>query len=227
MAEAVPPFALVIFDCDGVLVDSEPIANAVFSAMLAELGLAVSDDDMVAHFVGRTTGHCVEIVEGMLGSPLPPGFTDDYQCRTQLALQSGLRAIPGVEAALDAIRLPCCVASNGERDKMRMTLGLTGLLPRFEGRMYSADDVTHGKPAPDLFLHAARHCGVAPSACVVIEDSPSGVIAGIAAGMTVYGYAGLVPAARLQQAGAHQVFNDMRRLPALLEPASVATVAGR
>jgi HAD superfamily hydrolase (TIGR01509 family) len=227
MAEAVPPFALVIFDCDGVLVDSEPIANAVFSAMLAELGLAVSDDDMVGLFVGRTTAHCLEIAEDMLGAPLPPGFAEDCRRRTQWALQSGLRAIPGVEAALGAIRLPYCVASNGERDKMRMTLGLTGLLPRFEGRMYSADDVTHGKPAPDLFLHAARHCGVAPSACVVIEDSPTGVIAGIAAGMTVYGYAGLVPAARLQQAGAHQVFDDMRRLPALLEPASVATVAGR
>jgi HAD superfamily hydrolase (TIGR01509 family) len=132
-------------------------------------------------------------------------------------LLSKLTAVPGIEAALDEIRLPYCVASSGDHDKMRTTLGITKLLPRFDGKLYSVTEVAKGKPHPDVFLYAAEKHGAQPSFCVVIEDTPTGVMAGIAAGMTVYGYAALTPAYRLLEAGAHGTFTDMALLPSLIE----------
>lgn len=211
-----PPFALVIFDCDGVLVDSERITNQVFAQMLNELGLPVTLADMFERFVGRSMPQCIELIEGMLGHAPPDGFVEDYRDRTRAALQSSLTAIPGIVAALDAIDLPYCVASSGDHDKMRTTLGITGLLPRFEGKLFSVTEVARGKPAPDIFLHAAARHGVAPLDCIVIEDTPTGVAAGVAAGMTTCGYAALTPAALLRDAGAHVVFDNMRQLPALI-----------
>lgn len=208
-------FDLVIFDCDGVLVDSERITNTIFAAMLNELGLPVSLDDMFRDFVGRSMAQCLEIIENRLGQPAPEGFLRDYNERITVALSRDLKSVAGIEAVLDNIDVPICVASSGSHDKMRLTLGLTGLLDRFDGALFSATDVERGKPHPDVFLHAAERMGVDPSRCAVVEDAPRGVRAGIAAGMTVFGYAELSNPASLEAEGA-VVFVDMKELPALL-----------
>ena len=210
-------FDLVIFDCDGVLVDSERITNQVFADMLNEIGLPVTLEDMFEKFVGRSMSQCLELITEMLGTQPPEDFVNNYKRRTTSALLSKLTAVSGIENALDKIRLPFCVASSGDHDKMRTTLGITKLLPRFEGKLYSVTEVNRGKPYPDVFLYAAQRHAVEPSSCVVIEDTPTGVKAGIAAGMTVYGYAALTPAFRLLEAGAHCTFTDMALLPSLIE----------
>jgi HAD superfamily hydrolase (TIGR01509 family) len=210
-------FQLVIFDCDGVLVDSESIANRVFAEMLLELGLEVSVDQMYSEFVGRSMTYCMRLVEERLGRAAPEDFVRRLQERTFAAFQTeGLRPTDGMFEALDAIALPVCVASSGEIEKMRFTLGLTGLLPRFEGRLFSVTQVARGKPAPDIYLFAASRMGVHPEACVVIEDSPVGAQAGLAAGMTVFGYCAHTPAVKLERVGVHRTFAGMRELPALL-----------
>jgi HAD superfamily hydrolase (TIGR01509 family) len=209
-------FALVIFDCDGVLVDSEPITNRVFTKMLNELGVEVSREEAFEKFVGRSLAQCLEMIAGLLGREVPADFVRQYHQRSATALKAELKAVPGVEAALDAIQLPYCVASNGSREKMQTTLGITGLLPKFEDKLFSVSEVARGKPFPDVFLYAAGKSGVAPSDCVVIEDTPTGVSAGVAAGMTVYGYCAHTPAHRLIAAGAHGTFGRMSDLPELL-----------
>ncbi|HKT32297.1 MAG TPA: HAD family hydrolase [Gammaproteobacteria bacterium] len=207
---------LVIFDCDGVLVDSERVTNAVFAKMLNELGLAVSLDDMFEYFVGKSMPQCLELVTDMLGKVPPKDFEERYQTRINAALESELQPVAGVPEMLNELKLPYCVASSGSLEKMRTTLGITGLLRKFDGKLYSVTQVAQAKPAPDVFLYAAAQCGVEPASCAVVEDTPIGVAAGRAAGMTVFGYAGLMPAMRLRRAGAHRTFAHMRKLPALL-----------
>ena len=209
-------FELVIFDCDGVLVDSELITNRVFAGMLNELGIPVSIEDMFDRFVGRSMPQCLEIITQLLGGPVPDGFVDAYYARSRDALKQELKAVPDIEAALSALTMPFCVASSGTHEKMQVTLGVTGLLPRFIGKIYSVTEVARSKPFPDVYLHAARQQGVDPGVCAVIEDTPTGVRAGVAAGMTVYGYCALTPRHRLIEAGAHHAFERMRDLPALL-----------
>lgn len=209
---------LVIFDCDGVLVDSEPISNRIFSTMLGEIGLPMTYEETVREFVGRSMQSCIEIMERRLGGPVPEHFLPDYRARTFAAFERDLRPVPGVVDVLDALRAPTCVASSGEHAKIRMTLGVTGLLPRFEGRIFSAVEVERGKPAPDLFLHAARLMNAAPPACAVVEDSILGVQAGVAAGMAVFGYAAQSDAGALAASGA-RVFRTMGELIPLLENA--------
>lgn len=206
---------LIIFDCDGVLVDSEPIANRIFSEMLTEAGLPIGYEETVRTFMGRSMPVCVQIASELLGRPLPDGFVEELRRRTTEAFRRELRPVPGVEAALDAIRAPVCVASSGEHAKIRTTLGITGLLGRFDGRIFSAADVARPKPCPDLFLHAAASLGVPPERCVVVEDTALGATAGTAAGMRVLGYAGMSDPAALAAAGA-EVFRDMAELPRLL-----------
>jgi HAD superfamily hydrolase (TIGR01509 family) len=212
-------FGLVIFDCDGVLVDSELITNRVFAQMLNELGIAVSLEDMFERFVGRSMPQCLEIVTKLLGRPVPQHFVEEYQTRSATALKVELKAVPDIETVLAAMRIPYCVASSGTHEKMQTTLGITGLLPKFRGKMYSVTEVAQSKPFPDVFLHAARQQGVMPADCAVIEDTPTGVRAGVAAGMTVFGYCGLTPKRRLTEAGAHHTFEHMRDLPGLLSAA--------
>ena len=207
---------LIIFDCDGVLVDTEPVANRVLTEVLNELGLPVSYDETVRQFMGLPTATCVEIIESRLGRPAPAGFVEGYLSRLLEAFRQGLRPVHGVTSVLDRINVPTCVASNGDHEKMRLTLGLTGLLPRFKGRMFSVTEVERGKPHPDLFLHAARRMGCAPDTCAVVEDSVFGVQAALAAGMTSFGFAALTDPDALAAAGA-KVFSDMSELPALLE----------
>ena len=210
-----PRFDLVIFDCDGVLVDSEVITNAVFATMLGELGAVVTLQYLFEHFMGHSMAHCLTLVRELLGRDPPDEFLVEYRRRSSRALEEVV-AVPGIEQVLDALDVPSCVASNGPHDKMRRTLEITGLLPRFESRLFSADDVGRPKPAPDLFLFAASRMNAAPERTAVVEDSPAGVTAALAAGMKAYGYAGRMPAGRLIGAGAAVVFEDMRELCALL-----------
>jgi HAD superfamily hydrolase (TIGR01509 family) len=212
-------FGLVIFDCDGVLVDSELITNRVFVRMLNELGLALSLEDMFERFVGRSMPQCLEIIAGLLGRPVPQQFVEEYQAQSAAALKTELKAVPDIETVLATIRIPYCVASSGTHEKMQTTLGVTGLLPQFRGKMYSVTEVAQSKPFPDVFLHAARQQGVMPADCAVIEDTPTGVRAGVAAGMTVFGYCALTPKQRLVEAGAHHTFERMRDLSGLISGA--------
>jgi HAD superfamily hydrolase (TIGR01509 family) len=207
---------LVIFDCDGVLVDSELITNRVFAQMLNELGIEMSLADMFERFVGRSMQQCLEILANLLGRPVPQHFVEEFQTRSATALKSELKAVPDIDMVLAAMRVPYCVASSGTHEKMHTTLGITGLLPQFRGKMYSVTEVAQSKPFPDVFLHAARQHGVMPADCAVIEDTPTGVRAGVAAGMTVFGYCALTPKQRLIEAGAHHTFERMRDLPSLI-----------
>jgi HAD superfamily hydrolase (TIGR01509 family) len=210
------PFALLILDCDGVVVDSEPITMRVLAEMLCELGVPIETEEAARRFTGHTFPRTLEIIADLLGAPLPRHFVRDYRDRTFAAMERELKPVEGIERALDRIRIPYCIASNGPQLKVRKTLGVTALLPRFEGRMFSSDDVARGKPFPDLFLLAARHFGVPPAACLVIEDSASGIAAALAAGMSVYGFGASAAAEGLLAAGAHAVFHRMTELPDLV-----------
>ena len=209
---------LVIFDCDGVLVDSEPLANAVLARALSAEGLVMDVAESRRRYVGLSMATVITRVEAELGRPLPPGWLDALQQETFATFRASLRPVPGVAAAIDAIRaagLPVCVASSGSLDKMGVTLGLTGLAERFGGRLFSSSMVARGKPFPDLFLHAAASMGVAPQRAVVVEDSLPGVEAACAAGMRALAYASDGdPAALAAQGG--EAFLDMALLPGLL-----------
>ena len=205
------PVELVIFDCDGVLVDSEPIAVRVGAHLITELGWSVTEAEVVDRFVGRSDRYMVGEIEANVGRSLPDWQTR-YEAALHAAFRSELAPVAGIVAAIDELALPTCVASSGSHDKMRLTLGLTGLYERFVGRIYSASQVANGKPAPDLFLYAAEQMDVPPSRCLVVEDSPAGVQAARAAGMRCVAYAsGLVPVDRLQGPGT-QVITDMALL---------------
>ncbi|MCP3980940.1 MAG: HAD family hydrolase [bacterium] len=206
---------LVVFDCDGVLVDSEPLANREFTRALNEIGLEIEFDEVCREFIGRSMSSCVETVERRLGRPVPQEFLAQLERATFEAFRRDLRPVPGVRGVVENLDTPYCVASSGPTRKIRLTLGLTGLLPLFEGRIFSAADVGRGKPWPDLFLHAAERMGVTPGDCVVVEDSLPGVQAAVAAGMTVLAYAPRGDASGLAEAGA-TLFDTMRRLPALI-----------
>ncbi len=218
-ASRLRPPKLVIFDCDGVLVDSEVIANQVFLDKLLALGLKLELADLFEKFVGRTMADCMAQVEVMLGKSAPAQFVSELDHATFLAFESDLKAVDGIALvldALDAAKIAYCVASSGSHLKMNKTLGLTGLLPRLEGRIYSASEVARPKPFPDIYLYAASQMQTSPQDCVVIEDSPTGAKAGRAAGMKVLGYGTVTHLhGPLKEAGA-EVFDDMRRLPALL-----------
>jgi len=209
-------FELVIFDCDGVLIESERIAVRVDAEVLGELGWQLTEAEIIERFMGRSDAYMRSEVEAAIGRPVGPEWTTDFRARYRRAMEAELTAVDGVADALDRIATPTCVASSSPHDHLQFALGLTGLLDRFDGRIFSATEVTNGKPAPDLFLHAATTLGVAPARCAVIEDSRYGVEAARAAGMRAFGYAGgLTPADRL--AGpATTVFDHMHELPDLL-----------
>ncbi|MFF2013620.1 HAD family hydrolase [Streptomyces sp. NPDC058195] len=213
----IKPIELVIFDCDGVLVDSERIAVRVDAMVLAQLGWELTESEIVDRFVGRTTASMKQDIEARLGRGLPPTWEEETENLYREALLTDLKPVDGIADALDALaRLPTCVASSGSHSKMRLTLGITGLFSHFEGRIFSATEVERGKPAPDLFLHAAQRMGVAPDRCVVVEDSQYGVRAARAAGMRAFGYSGGLTPGQWLEGPDTVVFDDMRALPALL-----------
>jgi HAD superfamily hydrolase (TIGR01509 family) len=216
------PMSLVIFDCDGVLVDSERLMIGLYKSITAAVGWDLDQNEIVERFVGRSHGHVVNEVEAATGIHLDDAWEAEYLRQEHQLFVKALRPVEGVLAAMDAITTQTCVASSGSHDKMRFTLGLTGIYGRFAGRIFSGDDVVRGKPEPDLFLYAAESMGVSPTDCAVVEDSVPGIRAARAAEMTALGYAGgVTPAESLRQAGAI-VFDRMAELPSLLE--SVRTV---
>jgi HAD superfamily hydrolase (TIGR01509 family) len=208
--------SLVIFDCDGVLVDSEHLSLSVLHGMLIEMGVDIPFEEAVDRFIGTTLPKCVEGVAALLGRTPPSDFSTQFATRTKAAFTAALRSTPGIEGVLSSMHAPFCVASNGNRAKLNFTLGHTGLLPLFSGRIFTAEDVERPKPAPDLFLHAARSLNVPPAQVLVVEDTPIGISAARAAGMLAIGFAALTPPQRLHEAGAQVVVRDMRELQLML-----------
>lgn len=209
-----PEVELVIWDCDGVLVDSERLVVRTESAILATLGWPLSEAEIIERFVGRSAAYMHQEIERHLGRQID--WESEFEARHREVFERELRPVDGVEEALERIGIPGCVASSGTHQKIRFSLGLAGLASRFQDRIFSVEDVSRGKPAPDLFLFAARQLRVDPAACVVVEDSASGVAAGLAAGMAVYAYSGGVTAASKLATDGITVFERMHDLPDLL-----------
>ncbi len=206
---------LVIFDCDGVLVDSEKISCGVIAAKLTEMGHPMTMEEGVHEFAGTSLTYVRSFIEEKIGGAIPFDMETWYRKRTYEAFQKELQPVEHIKEALEQIDVLKCVASNGPKYKMEMNLGLTDLIDFFPNSLFSAYDIEKWKPEPDLFLHAANTMGVAPADCVVIEDSVAGVQAAVSAGMKVYGYAGETNAAKLEAAGA-EVLHSMKDLPQVI-----------
>ena len=212
------PPGLVIFDCDGVLVDSEKIQNAVLADMLGRRGIRMTEADVVREFIGLTIPAVIDQVADRHGVRLGSDWIAEMHEATEIAFQRDLRPVPhvhGLILTLERAAIPFCVGSNGTIPKMHMSLGLTGLLPHLRDRLFSGEDMERGKPFPDLFLKAAQTMGAAPEDCVVIEDSATGLKAAQAAGMKALAYMANPHHAPADLSGGH-AFDDMRQVPALL-----------
>lgn len=215
---------LIIFDCDGVLVDSEIIANRVLAAHLSRFGYPVTAAESRAQFLGRTIPGVIKMVQDA-GVELPEDFEATLRARDVEAFKNDLKPVPGIAETLIHLEdIEKCVASSGSPDKIRSNLQTTGLIQHFDGRMFSAVDVDKPKPAPDLFFLAAARMNVAPSACVVIEDTALGIKAAKRAGMRAIAYIGAshrspADAGPLRKAGADIVIDDMTQLPSVLKSA--------
>lgn len=181
---------LVIFDCDGVIADSEILSASVLIAQLAGLGLEVSAEDVRRNFLGRSFPTVAGLIRDRFGTPLPGDFEAEYRRILLDRFATELRPTPGFGPMLDALALPCCVATSSSPQRVTRTLDLLGLTERFGAHVFTASQVARGKPAPDLFLFAADRMGVAPARALVVEDSPPGLVAAIAAGMHVLHYRG-------------------------------------
>lgn len=219
-------FDLVIFDCDGVLVDSEVLSCAALAGLLTETGLPTSTDEVMERFLGRSVTAIGDDFSTRMGRPLPDDFLPRFQAEMMARMRRDLNAIPDIAAVLanlTAAGQAFCVASSSERPRLELALSLTGLAPFFENRVFNAAMVARGKPAPDLFLHAAQAFNADPARCLVIEDSLAGVQAGKAAGMVVWGFTGGshhqdgASAERLAAAGADRLFSRMKEF----DPAGV------
>lgn len=213
---------LLIFDCDGVLVDSEIIGCRVAARELGRLGFTISEEEIARRFVGRPTQEMLTTLAAEQRLAVPEGFRDVLLAAVADAFPGDLAAVPNVPAAIARIDLPMCVASSSDVSRIEESLKLTGLLGAFGARIFSAQMVERGKPFPDLYLLAARTLETAPAACLVVEDSAGGVEAAVAAGMRVFGFTGAShcgdgSAARLTAAGAELVFDDFAHLPSLIE----------
>jgi HAD superfamily hydrolase (TIGR01509 family) len=210
-------FELIIFDCDGVLVDSEPIINRAHAHVLTACGYPISEQNLVERFCGMSDREMIEIIEREWGHALPTSYAEHVGLMIEAEFRQSLAPIAGVAEALDSLTLPICVASSSSLEQIRQKLKITGLLGRFGEHLFSATMVARGKPAPDLFLYAAQHLTTAPDRCLVIEDSPAGIDAALAAGMTAIGFAGgshcgPEHGVRLQRHGAALVMDHMLEL---------------
>lgn len=222
-----PPPELVIFDCDGVLVDSEPISLRLLVDVLAEAGVPLDADEVHRRFLGRSLATTRAMVETEYGFAVTDVALAAMRTRLYEAFRAELQPTPhiaGTLDALDGLAIPYCVASSSQPERIELSLTVTGLWARFAGRAFSATMVRHGKPAPDLFLHAAATMGYSPSGCLVVEDSPAGIEAARAAGMRVVAYTGGSHAgtdhhlAEITALGADAVIDDMRELVSLCRP---------
>jgi HAD superfamily hydrolase (TIGR01509 family) len=215
-------FDLIIFDCDGVLVDSEVISCRAHADTLTRHGYPITQQQVFDRFLGRSTRQANAEVEAELGRPLPDDFHAQLQDELFRSFEADLEAVPHIHSALDEITQAVCVASSGSHQRMRVTLGRTRLYDRFAPNIFSASQVANGKPAPDLFLFAAAQMNVSPERCLVIEDSVPGITGASAAAMPVLGFHGGSHCRpgygdSLRMAGATAVFDDMRQLPGLIE----------
>jgi FGGY-family pentulose kinase/HAD superfamily hydrolase (TIGR01509 family) len=222
---AVPPINLVIFDCDGVLIDSEPLAMRALLDAIAKIGVEISMEDGFRHFLGRSVGAVATTLAEVHGIELDAAALEAMRRDLYTAYRQGLRAMPGAIDTLAILALPYCIASSSHLERIETSLAIAGITPLFAPKLFSASMVERGKPAPDLFLLAARETGVPPAECLVIEDSPAGIMAARQAGMRVFAFTGgghfalsdLEP--QVRALGPDAVFSDMRALPALLEEA--------
>lgn len=219
------PLSLIIFDCDGVLVDSEPISLLRLTLGLNRIGVPIDVETVRVRFAGTSMASIMAHIVRDYAVTVPDDFVAAVKADTLRAFDAGLLAMPGVADAVAGLALPRCVASSSDPVRLAHTLGLTGLAPLFEGRIYSSTLVARGKPAPDLFLHAAASMGAPPEACLVVEDSVPGVQAARAAGMRVLGFTGGGhwahdrTGADLVAAGAARVFDDFRLFAGLVAAA--------
>jgi HAD superfamily hydrolase (TIGR01509 family) len=216
MNKLLSPSQLIIFDCDGVLVDSESITAQVLKEMLAEIAIDITTADIFDHYVGIPFPDALNMLAKTYDFTPADNFIEIFTQRSLMALEKDLLPIPGVKALLDQLQLPFCVASNSRPEKVRAMLKFTELLDQFEGKIFTASQVNRPKPAPDVYLFAAKSFNFDPAACLVIEDSEVGVKAAKAAGMTVYGYTATTKPQRLLDAGADSVFNQMSDLLPLI-----------
>jgi HAD superfamily hydrolase (TIGR01509 family) len=212
---------VVIFDCNGVLVDSEPLATAIVSQAFKRAGFLLTPEVVARYFTGRRPTDMFAEVESAAGRKLPPDFAASVAGETLRRFRIELRATKHVSHALSWLRGPKCVASSSTIDRIRLSLESTDLIRYFDPYLFSASDMRNGKPAPDLFLHVAHKMRVAPAGCIVVEDSAVGVAAGVAAGMTAIGFvggshAGPQLASHLRAAGARAVISDMRALKSVI-----------
>src|SRR5262245_27683207 len=217
-----PGIGLVIFDCDGVLVDSEPLAMRVLLDGLGEAGYAIGEEEAYERFLGRSLANMQSVLRGHFGSELPPDRLDIMRRRLLQTFRAELKPMDGVDAMLDRLTIARCVASSSQMERLRVSLEATDLLSRFEPYLFSATMVAHGKPEPDLFLYVAERMAAAPADCLVIEDSSAGIEAAQRAGMRVFGFVGGSHArsasyrAKLAALAPELIFDDMSRLPALI-----------
>jgi HAD superfamily hydrolase (TIGR01509 family) len=221
---------LVIFDCDGVLVDSEVIACRAHAEILSRNGYPITSEQVFKRFLGRSARQANLEVEAELGRTLPADFHSQLQGELFRSFEADLKAVPHIHGTLEQITPAVCVASSGSHQRMRISLGRTGLYDRFAPNIFSASDVRNGKPAPDLFLFAAENMKASPGRCLVIEDSVAGITGARAAGMAVLGFHGgshcqAGYAETLRAAGAAMTFDDMRQLPDLIRRVGAAAVA--
>lgn len=211
-------YDLVIFDNDGVLVDSEPLSNTILAAYLTELGHPTTYEDSLRDYMGAAVHRVHDLVLERSGQRLPTDFDVTFHARVFAAFERELEPVAGAVDVLEKLvagGAPYCLASSGSHERIRVGHRRTGLDRWFGDELiFSSEDVGRGKPAPDLFLYAAARMGVAPEKCVVVEDSPLGVRAAVAAGMDVYGFTAMTPAERLS--GATELFGDMGELADLL-----------
>jgi len=216
------PLGLVIFDCDGVLVDSEPLAMRVLIEAIARQGIEISAAAAFRDYLGRSLASISQSLADSHGMPLGPAALESMRTDLYALYRRELRATPGIRAAVESLRVPFCVASSSSPERVAISLDVTGLRALFGSRLYSATMVARGKPAPDLFLHAAHVLGVEPARCLVIEDSPAGILAARTAGMRVFAYMGgghVAQAglrAQVEQLAPDAVFDDMHRLADLV-----------
>jgi HAD superfamily hydrolase (TIGR01509 family) len=214
--------SLIIFDCDGVLVDSEPISISVLLELMAKAGHVMDEGTAYKLFLGRSMATTIELLREDFGFVVTPAHLDQARAALNERFRRELKPIPGIKTALEKLSGPRCIASSSKPERIRLSLSITGLLDQFEPHIYSATMVERGKPAPDLFLHAARDMGMEPDDCLVIEDSPAGVEAAKSAGMRVFGFTGGSHAlagglaASLALLEPDAVFDDMRLLPSLV-----------
>lgn len=206
----------IIFDCDGVLVDTEKIGNGILLSMAAELGFEMKLEDAYRDFNGRNLKECFQEIEKGIGKRLPESFERDYRERSFAAFKTQVKPMEGIVTFLENLKVPYCVASSGPVDKIRLNLEVAGLLDKFENKIYSAYEINSWKPDPGIFLHAAKEMGFNVEDCIVVEDSKAGVMAGIRGGFKVYGFANGYNNADLKQEGAI-LFNTYEELNALLE----------